>query len=102
MYLPSLQAPSREVHYTINTTVEPFYGTTARGSGLYRLINLHKFVFDVAARLKLYISVYRDVSYQSLHDFFSDELVSEAHQHWDTDLGPFVINLLECRKVSAN
>lgn len=40
MYFPFLQAPSREVHYTINVTVEPFYGTTARGSSLYRLINI--------------------------------------------------------------
>jgi hypothetical protein len=38
-------------------------------------------------------------SYQSLHDFFSDELVSESHRHWDTNLGPFVINLPECQKV---
>ena len=53
----------------------------------------------MAAQLKLYISVYRDVSYQSLHDFFSDELVSEAHRHWDTNLGPFVTNLPECQKV---
>ena len=44
-------------------------------------------------------SVYRNVLYQSPHDFFSDELVSEAHRHWDTNLGPFVTSLPECRNV---
>jgi predicted nucleotidyltransferase component of viral defense system len=41
----------------------------------------------------------RGVSYQSINDFFSEELVSEAYRHWDSSLGPFVTELPECRKV---
>lgn len=44
-------------------------------------------------------SMHRAVSYQSLHDFFTDELVSEALRYWDTSLGPFVTELPECREV---
>lgn len=42
---------------------------------------------------------HRGVSYRSIDDFFSDELVSEAYRHWDGSLGPFVTELPECRKV---
>ncbi len=44
-------------------------------------------------------NAHRGVSYQSINDFFSDELVSEAYRHWDNSLGPFVTELPECRKV---
>ena len=44
-------------------------------------------------------NAHRGVSYQSINDFFSDELVSEAYRHWDSSLGPFVTELPECRKV---
>ena len=44
-------------------------------------------------------SAHRGVSFRSLNDFFSDELVSEAHRHWDTNLGPFVTKLPECQEV---
>lgn len=44
-------------------------------------------------------NAHRGVSYQSINDFFSDELVSEAHRHWNSSLGPFVTELPECRKV---
>ncbi|RLG28945.1 hypothetical protein DRN98_08935 [Methanosarcinales archaeon] len=44
-------------------------------------------------------NAHRGVSYQSINDFFSDELVSEAYRHWDSTLRPFVTELPECRKV---
>ena len=40
-------------------------------------------------QLNLYISVYRNVSYQSLLDFFSDELVSEAYRALGHQFGTF-------------
>ncbi len=40
-----------------------------------------------------------DVSYTSLDDFFTDELVSEAHKHWDLNLGQFVQDLPPCDQV---
>jgi predicted nucleotidyltransferase component of viral defense system len=36
---------------------------------------------------------HRNVSFISIDDFFSEELVSEAHRHWDTSLRPFVSDL---------
>ncbi len=44
-------------------------------------------------------SAHRQVSYQSLNDFFSDELVFETRRHWDTNLGSFVTDLPECQEV---
>lgn len=44
-------------------------------------------------------NAHRGVSYRSINDFFSDELVSEAYLHWDSSIGPFVTELPECRKV---
>jgi hypothetical protein len=43
--------------------------------------------------------LHRNVQYQTLNDFFSDELVSEAHKHWDSNLRPFVNDLPECQNV---
>jgi hypothetical protein len=43
--------------------------------------------------------LHRNVQYQTLNDFFSDELVSEAHKHWDSNLRPFVNDLPECQIV---
>jgi uncharacterized protein len=36
---------------------------------------------------------HRNVSFNSIADFFAEELVSEAHKHWDTSLRPFVSDL---------
>lgn len=44
-------------------------------------------------------SAHRGVSYQSLDDFFSDELVSEANRHWESNLRPMVAELPECKEV---
>ncbi len=44
-------------------------------------------------------NAYRGVSYQSINDFFSNELVNEAHLNWDSSLGPFISELPECGKV---
>ena len=33
---------------------------------------------------------HRDVSYQTIEDFFTEELVKEANQHWQSSLGTFV------------
>lgn len=41
----------------------------------------------------------RNVSFQSLEDFFSEELVSEAHKHWKANLSPFLAELPECSTV---
>ena len=49
----------------------------------------------MAAQLNLYINAHRSVSYQNLHDFLSDELVSEAHRHWDTNLGLFLTIVID-------
>ncbi len=42
---------------------------------------------------------HRDVSFDSLDDFFTKELVEEAHKHWDTNLAPFIADLPECDRV---
>ncbi|MDR3492134.1 MAG: nucleotidyl transferase AbiEii/AbiGii toxin family protein [Gammaproteobacteria bacterium] len=42
---------------------------------------------------------HRDVSYQNIDDFFTDELVKEAHQHWQATLGVLVRELSECATV---
>jgi hypothetical protein len=39
-------------------------------------------------------SAHRSVSYGSLGDFFSAELEGEARRNWESDLGPFVSELL--------
>ncbi|MCD6183039.1 MAG: nucleotidyl transferase AbiEii/AbiGii toxin family protein [Thermovirga sp.] len=44
-------------------------------------------------------NAHRGVSYQSINDFFSEELISEAYRHWNSSLGPFVAELPECQKV---
>jgi len=44
-------------------------------------------------------SAHRNIPYQGANDFFSAELISEAHLHWDTTLGPFVAELPECQEV---
>jgi predicted nucleotidyltransferase component of viral defense system len=36
---------------------------------------------------------HRKVSFASIDHFFTEELVSEAHRHWDTSLRPFVSEL---------
>ncbi len=42
---------------------------------------------------------HRDVSYQNIDDFFTPELVKEAHQHWQATLGNLVVGLPECAQV---
>lgn len=38
---------------------------------------------------------HRSVSYKSINDFFTDELLKEANQHWQATLGNFVRGLPE-------
>lgn len=45
--------------------------------------------------------LHRDVSYQIIDDFFTPELVKEAHQHWHATLGNLVAGLPECELVLA-
>jgi uncharacterized protein len=42
---------------------------------------------------------YRDVSYRSIDDFFTYELVKEASKHWQATLGVLVKGLPECQHV---
>ena len=42
---------------------------------------------------------HRNVSYQTIDDFFTPELTKEAHQHWQATLGNLVIGLPECSQV---
>jgi len=42
---------------------------------------------------------HRDVSYQSIDDFFTNELVQEANQHWQSTLGVLVKGLPDCVHV---
>lgn len=42
---------------------------------------------------------HRDVSYQSTDDFFTVELMKEAHQHWQSTLGVLVRGLPDCGHV---
>lgn len=41
----------------------------------------------------------RGISFDSLRDFFTEGLVSEAETHWDSNLRPFVANLPACTEV---
>jgi uncharacterized protein len=41
----------------------------------------------------------RDVAYQHIDDFFTTELVKEAHQHWQATLGNLVTGLPECSLI---
>ncbi len=42
---------------------------------------------------------HRDVSYKSIDDFFTPELIKEAYQHWQTTLGNLVTGLPGCELV---
>ncbi|GAB4223553.1 MAG: nucleotidyl transferase AbiEii/AbiGii toxin family protein [Gammaproteobacteria bacterium] len=42
---------------------------------------------------------HRQVSYQSIDDFFTDKLIQEAKQHWQSNLGNFVIGLPNCEDI---
>lgn len=42
---------------------------------------------------------HRDVTYKIIDDFFTPELVKEAHQHWQATLGNLVTGLPECDAV---
>lgn len=42
---------------------------------------------------------HRGVSFSELDDFFSEELVTYACDHWDASLSPFVADLPECQHV---
>ena len=46
-------------------------------------------------------SAHRGVDYASLDDFFTIELQSEAHRHWESTLSPFVPDLPGCADVLA-
>jgi predicted nucleotidyltransferase component of viral defense system len=59
----------------------------------------HNLNYKTINRLLQKKCIHRGVMYDSLLDFFSDELVSEAHKHWDSNLRPFVKDLPECQHV---
>ena len=42
---------------------------------------------------------HREVSYYNIDNFFTIELVKEAHQHWQTTLGVLLRELPECKQV---
>ena len=42
---------------------------------------------------------HREVSYKTVDDFFTPELVKEAHQHWQATLGNLVVGLPDCKQV---
>lgn len=42
---------------------------------------------------------HRNVSYKIVDDFFTPELIKEAHQHWQTTLGNLVTGLPECNQI---
>lgn len=42
---------------------------------------------------------HRDVTYKTVDDFFTPELIKEAHQHWQATLGNLIIGLPECDAV---
>lgn len=42
---------------------------------------------------------HRDISYQSIEDFFTPELINEANQHWKNTLGRLVLDLPKCESV---
>ncbi|MDP8238402.1 MAG: nucleotidyl transferase AbiEii/AbiGii toxin family protein [Candidatus Hatepunaea meridiana] len=42
---------------------------------------------------------HRGVSFQSLDDFFSEKLITEAYKHWEPNLAPFVAELPDCSAV---
>lgn len=42
---------------------------------------------------------HRDVTYKTIDDFFTTELIKEALQHWDATLGNLVTGLEECNVV---
>ena len=44
-------------------------------------------------------AAHRDVSWHTLDDFFTEELVTEATRTWDTNLGTFVADLPKCSFV---
>jgi len=46
-------------------------------------------------------SAHRGVSYGSLGDFFSAELEGEARRNWESNVGPFVSELLACGDMLA-
>ena len=46
-------------------------------------------------------SAHRGVAYASLDDFFTIELQTEAHRHWEGTLRPFVPELPDCANVLA-
>ena len=64
---------------------------------------LNKYSFSInKARLVEVLSKkcrHRDVSYKNIDDFFTPELISEAHQHWQTMLASLVVDLPECSQV---
>lgn len=44
-------------------------------------------------------AAHAEVSYQSVSDFFTEELKTEALEHWQATLGTFVENLPPCQEV---
>jgi predicted nucleotidyltransferase component of viral defense system len=42
---------------------------------------------------------HRDVSYETVDDFFTPELMKEAHQHWQATLGDLVSGLPDCDTI---
>ena len=68
---------------------------------LWRILNQYNDGLDGKQITKLLDQKckHREVSFQSLDDFFSEELVSEAHKHWEANLAPFLVELPECSVV---
>ena len=58
------------------------------------VINKNQFLHVLEKKCK-----HRNVSYQTIDDFFTPELIQEAHQHWQATLGNLVVELPECEAL---
>ncbi len=68
---------------------------------LWRLFTAFNNEIDRAAlpALLKHKCAHRDVAYASIGDSFTDQLVTEAQTHWESNLRPFVTNLPDCDVV---
>jgi uncharacterized protein len=71
---------------------------------LWRLFERYAATLDVAILPDLLARkcAVRGVSFESLDDFFTAELVSEAQRHWQGNLAPFVRDLPTCDEVLSS
>lgn len=75
-----------------------------RARDYYDLWRILKNYHSVIDRRKLLETLkkkclHRNVAYECAEDFFTAELLKEAHQHWQTTLGVLVRDLPECETV---